>query len=117
MGLSAIKRLETSDRMSQVVVHNGTIYLAGQVGRVGEDVVAQMQTALAEIDRLLADNGSSKSRLLQCTIWLASVDDFGAINRVWERWIDKENPPARATCEAKLVDPAYRVEIVAIAAV
>lgn len=115
--MSGIKRFETNGRMSQAVVHNGTIYLAGQVGRPGENVVAQMQTALTEIDRLLADHGSSKSRLLQCTIWLANIDDFGAINRVWERWIDKDNPPARATCEAKLVDPAYRVEIVAIAAV
>jgi enamine deaminase RidA (YjgF/YER057c/UK114 family) len=114
--LSGIKRFETNDRMSQSVVHNGTIYLAGQVGRAGENVVAQMQTALAEIDRLLAEQGSSKSKLLQCTIWLASISDFGAINRVWESWIDNNNPPARATCEAKLVDPAYRVEVVAIAA-
>lgn len=115
--MSGINRFETNNRMSQAVVHNGIIYLAGQVGKAGENVVAQMQTALAEIDRLLAAQGSSKSRLLQCTIWLANIDDFGAINDVWELWIDKHNPPARATCEAKLVDPAYRVEVVAIAAV
>jgi enamine deaminase RidA (YjgF/YER057c/UK114 family) len=114
--LSGIKRFETNNRMSQAVVHNGTIYLAGQVGRAGENVVAQMQTALDEIDRLLAEQGSSKARLLQCTIWLASIADFGAINRVWENWIDSNHPPARATCEAKLVDPAYRVEVVVIAA-
>jgi enamine deaminase RidA (YjgF/YER057c/UK114 family) len=115
--LSAIKRFETNGRMSQAVVHNGTIYLAGQVGRAGENVVAQFDTALGEIDRLLAEQGSSKSRLLQCTIWLASINDFAAINRVWENWIDKGNPPARATCEARLVDPAYRVEVIAVAAV
>ena len=111
-----ITRLQSDDRMSQAVIHGDTIWLAGQVGEPGEDVVAQTRTALAEIDSLLAEAGSSKSKILSATIWLADIADFEAMNSVWDAWVDRENPPARATGESRLAAPDYRVEIIVVAA-
>lgn len=111
-----IERLESDHRMSQAVIHGDLIWLAGQVGEPGDDVIAQTRTALAEIDRLLAAAGSDKSKILNATIWLADIANFGAMNSVWDAWVDKDNPPARATSEAKLGTPAYLVEIVVVAA-
>lgn len=111
-----IERLETDHRMSQAVIHGDLIWLAGQVGEPGDDVIAQTKTALAEIDRLLAAAGSDKSKILNATIWLADIANFGAMNSVWDAWVDKDNPPARATSEAKLATSAYLVEIIVVAA-
>jgi enamine deaminase RidA (YjgF/YER057c/UK114 family) len=111
-----IERLETDHRMSQAVIHGDLIWLAGQVGEPGDDVIAQTKTALAEIDRLLAAAGSDKSKILNATIWLADIANFGAMNSVWDAWVDKDNPPARATSEARLATSAYLVEIVVVAA-
>ncbi|MFN3559901.1 MAG: RidA family protein [Brevundimonas sp.] len=111
-----ITRLQSDDRMSQAVIHGDTIWLAGQVGEPGEDVVAQTRTALAEIDSLLAEAGSSKSKILSATIWLADIADFEAMNSVWDAWVDRDNPPARATGESRLAAPDYRVEIIVVAA-
>jgi enamine deaminase RidA (YjgF/YER057c/UK114 family) len=111
-----ITRLHSDDRMSQAVIHGDTIWLAGQVGEPGEDVVAQTRTALAEIDSLLAEAGSGKSKILSATIWLADIADFEAMNSVWDAWIDPANPPARATGESRLAAPEYRVEIIVVAA-
>ncbi|MBB3932316.1 enamine deaminase RidA (YjgF/YER057c/UK114 family) [Kaistia hirudinis] len=114
--MSTITRFESGPRMSQAVVHGDTIYLAGQVGPTGETVAEQTASALAEVDRLLALTGSDKSRLLSATIWLADVNDFAEMNSVWDAWVDKNNPPARATGEAKLAAPKYKVEIIITAA-
>jgi len=111
-----ITRLHSDDRMSQAVIHGDTIWLAGQVGEPGEDVIAQTRTALAEIDSLLAEAGSSKSKIISATIWLADINDFEAMNSVWDKWIDPANPPARATGESRLAAPEYRVEIIVVAA-
>lgn len=111
-----ITRIDTDARMSQAVIHGDTIYLAGQVGEPGQDVAAQTRTALAEIDALLAQAGSDKSKLLMVTIWLADMADFAAMNAVWDPWIAGVAAPARATGEAKLASPDYRVEIIAVAA-
>lgn len=111
-----IVRLHPDDRMSQAVIHGDTIWLAGQVGEPGEDVVAQTRTALTEIDSLLAEAGSHKSKILSATIWLADIADFEAMNSVWDAWVDKDNPPARATGESRLAAPEYRVEIIVVAA-
>lgn len=113
--MSEITRIEPGQRMAQAVIHNGIVYLAGQVGE-GPDVTAQCRDALAQVDRLLAAAGSDKSRMLSCTIWLADMADFAAMNAVWEGWIDPANPPARATGEAKLATPDYRVEFIITAA-
>ncbi|MBE9639996.1 RidA family protein [Salipiger mangrovisoli] len=110
-----ITRIEPGARMSQAVVHNGIVYLAGQVGH-GADITAQCQDALAQVDRLLAEAGSDKSRLLTTTIWLADMADFAAMNAVWDSWVDAANPPARATGEAKLATPDYLVEFIVTAA-
>ena len=112
-----IKRLQKSSRMSQAVIHGGIVYLAGQVGTEGASATEQTQQALESIDRLLAAAGSGKSQLLQATIWLADMADFGAMNAVWEAWIDRENPPARSTGQTPMVSPGYKVEITVVAAV
>ena len=113
----AIERIESGPRMSQAVVHGDTVYLAGQVGEPGDDVTAQTKTTLAEIDALLAQAGTDKSKILMATIWLADIADFEAMNAVWDAWVDKANPPARATSEGKLASPEYLVEIIVTAAV
>ena len=112
---SPITRLEPGTRMSQAVVHGDMVYLAGQVGE-GDDVTAQARYALAEVDRLLALAGTDKSRILTTTIWLADIADFAAMNAVWDSWVDPANPPARATGEAKLATPYYKVEFIVTAA-
>jgi len=111
-----ITRIQPGARMSEAVIHGDTVYLAGQVGEPGDDVTAQTRTTLAEIDALLAEAGSSKSKILQATIWLADIADFEAMNAVWDAWVDPANPPARATSEAKLATPDYLVEIIVVAA-
>lgn len=111
-----IRRIESGPRMSQAVVHGNTVYLAGQVGAPGESVTAQTRAILAQIEALLAEAGSDKSRLLSATIWLADMADFAEMNAVWDAWIDGKDAPTRATGEAKLATPDYKVEIIAIAA-
>lgn len=111
----SITRIEPGPRMSGAVIHGDTVYLAGQVG-TGADATEQAQSALAEVDRLLAAAGSSKSKILSTTVYLANMGDYAAMNAVWDAWIDPANPPARATCEARLATPAYVVEFVVIAA-
>ncbi|MEM5544167.1 RidA family protein [Sulfitobacter sp. AS92] len=112
-----IKRLHPGPRMSQAVIHNGTVYLAGQVGTAGADVATQTQDCLDAIDRLLEEVGSSKSNLLQVIIWLADMADFKVMNGVYDAWIDPANPAARACGEAKLATPDYKVEFIVTAAV
>lgn len=112
-----IRRIEPGKRMSGAVVHGNTVYLAGQVGTAGDDVTQQTKTALAEVDKLLAAAGTDKSKILNATIWLADIADFGKMNAVWDSWVDPENPPARATGESKLATPEYLVEVIVIAAI
>jgi len=114
--MTTITRYESGPRMSQAVVHGDMVYLAGQVGPTGTTVAEQTASALAEVDRLLALTGSDKSRILTATIWLADIGDFAEMNSVWDAWVDKANPPARATGEAKLAAPKYKVEIIITAA-
>lgn len=114
--MPAIQRLESNTRMSQVVIHGDTVHLAGQVGKPGDDVAAQTATILSEIERLLALAGADKSRLLTATIWLADITTFDQMNSVWDAWIDGQNPPTRATSEARLAGDDYLVEIIVSAA-
>ena len=111
-----ITRIQPGARMSEAVIHGNTVYLAGQVGEPGDDVTAQTKTTLAEIDALLAQAGTDKSKILMATIWLADIADFEAMNAVWDAWVDPAHPPARATCEAKLATPDYLVEVIVVAA-
>ena len=115
--MAGIKRIGVGARMSEAVVYNGLVWLAGQVGAPGESVTVQTQTALAEVDRLLAEAGSDKGHILSTQIWLADMADFAEMNAVWDAWVPQGHTPARATGEAKLATPDYRVEVIVTAAV
>ncbi|BCH34401.1 hypothetical protein MesoLjLc_63310 [Mesorhizobium sp. L-8-10] len=111
-----IRRIEAGPRMSQAVIHGNTVYLAGQVGSPGKSVAEQTRDILATIENLLKQAGSEKSKILQATIWLADMADFAEMNSVWDKWVDGPNAPTRATGEAKLAAPEYKVEIIVTAA-
>jgi enamine deaminase RidA (YjgF/YER057c/UK114 family) len=107
-----IKRLESGARMSQAVIANGFAFLAGQVAPdPTADVEGQTRQILAEIDRLLTAAGTSKERILTANVYLADISTFAQLNKAWDAWVPKEAKPARATIEAKLAAPEYRVEI------
>ena len=112
----SITRIDQGPRLSEAVIHGDTIYLAGQIGAPGESIAAQTRTALAEINALLAQTGSSKDHLLSATIWLADMADFDEMNAAWDAWIAGHPAPARATGEVKLFSPDYKVEIIVVAA-
>lgn len=113
----SIKRIEVGPRMSKAVVHGDTVYLAGIVADDNtKDTADQTRQILAEIDRLLALAGSEKAKILKANIWLADMADFAAMNAQWDAWVPQGNTPARATVEAKLATPAYKVEIMVVAA-
>lgn len=112
-----ITRIDQGPRLSEAVIHSGTVYLAGQLGTPGDSVAAQTTTALAEIDALLVQAGSSRDHLLSATIWLADMADFDEMNVAWDAWIAGHPAPTRATGEARLFHPDYKVEIIIIAAV
>lgn len=112
----SIRRIDVGPRMSQIVIHNNTVYLAGQVGAPGESVAAQTKAILAEIDSLLAKAGTDKTKIIQAIIWLSDMSTFAEMNSVWDGWVPQGNTPARATGEAKLAGPEYKVEIIITAA-
>lgn len=111
-----IQRFETATRMSQMVIHNDTVYLAGQVGDPTGDIAEQTRSMLAKVDKLLADAGSDKNKILQATIWLADMEDFEKMNEVWDAWVPEGHAPGRACGEAKLATSEYKVEVIIIAA-
>lgn len=112
-----LKRIDVGPRMSQAVVHNNTVYLAGQVGKPGGSVAEQTADILAEIDALLAKAGTDKTKIVQAIIWLSDMSTFGEMNAVWDKWVPQGHTPARATGEAKLAAPDYKVEIIVTAAI
>ena len=112
----SITRYGTGPRMSEAVSYNGVIWVAGQVGKAGDDVTAQTHTCLAEVDRILAAAGTDKTRILSVQIWLADIADFPKMNAVWDTWVPQGHTPARATGEAKLATPDYLVEVIVTAA-
>jgi enamine deaminase RidA (YjgF/YER057c/UK114 family) len=114
----SIQRHHVGKRLANMVVHAGTIYLAGQVADdLSADITTQAKQVLAQIDRLLGEAGSDKTRILSATIYLPDMNDFAAMNAVWEAWVPAGQPPARATVQAKLAAPGYKIEIQVIAAV
>lgn len=114
-----IKRIGTGARMSKAVVHGNTVYLAGQVAdtTAGGSVADQTREILGIVDVLLAEAGSSKNRLLMANIWLTDISSFAEMNAVWDAWVVAGHTPARATVEARLAAPRFKVEIAVIAAV
>ncbi len=112
-----IERLNEEARLSGAVIHGNTVYLAGQVADdASADAEAQTADILAQVDVLLAQAGTDKTHLLSVQIFLADLADFAAMNRAWDAWLDPAHKPARATVQAQLADPAWRVEITGIAA-
>ena len=113
-----IERHETSQRMSQIVIHNDTVYLAGQVAfdAPGGSVADQTKDVLKRIDNLLSQAGTDKSKLLSATIWLTDINSFDEMNSVWDAWVSPGNQPARACVESALAAPQFNVEIGVIAA-
>ena len=113
-----IVRKHTNARMSQLVIHNGIAYLAGQVGAEGASVTEQTKAVLASIDALLAEAGTDKTNLLTAQIWLSDIGtQFAEMNAVWDAWVPEGCAPARWTGEAKLATPDYHVEIIVTAAI
>ena len=115
-----IERRHVGKRMSQLVIHraSGTAYLAGQVAADPKaDIGGQTKQVLAQIDALLAEAGTDKARLLAATIYLPDIADFAAMNAVWDQWVVAGATPARATVEAALAAPEYKVEIQVVAAI
>jgi enamine deaminase RidA (YjgF/YER057c/UK114 family) len=116
--MSDIQRFDVGPRMSEMAVHNGVAYLAGQVASDASlDAQGQTANVLAQVDALLARAGSDKSRILMAQIFLADVADFAAMNAAWDAWVASGSTPPRATVEAKLTKPEWKGEIVVKAAV
>lgn len=113
-----LHRYETGPRMSEMTVAHGVCYLSGQVAEDKDaDIKCQTRQVLAEIDRLLAIAASDKTKILRAEIYLASMDDFQAMNEVWDEWVPPGFTPARATVEARLACPEWKIEIVVTAAI
>ena len=114
----SIEREKTNARMSAIVKHNGTVYLAGQVGTdIEADVQEQTRTTLAKIDGLLAEAGSSREQILSAIIYLRDIDnDFPLMNEIWDAWVPEGHAPARACVEAHMARPSILVEISIVAA-
>jgi len=114
----SIKRLQVGARMSQIVIHGDTVYLAGQVAQDAQNgtVAEQTQNVLDRIDNLLAEAGTDKSKLLSATIWLADMTKFQEMNAVWDAWLSPGDTPCRACVNSQLAAPQYNVEIGIIAA-
>jgi enamine deaminase RidA (YjgF/YER057c/UK114 family) len=112
-----IQRHNVGKRLSEIVVHNGVAYLAGEVpDDTSKDITGQTEQVLAKIDRLLAQVGSDRTRILSAQIFIADMAEFAGMNAAWDKWVAQGHTPARATIEAKLANPAYKVEIMCIAA-
>ncbi|SFF74662.1 Enamine deaminase RidA, house cleaning of reactive enamine intermediates, YjgF/YER057c/UK114 family [Duganella sp. CF458] len=111
-----INRFHVGKRLSEMAVHNGTIYLAGMVPAVGGDIQAQTKDVLAQIDKLLAEAGSDKSRILMAQIYITDLANFPGMNEVWDAWVVEGNTPPRATVVAQLARPEWLLEIVVTAA-
>ena len=113
----SITRHHSNQRMSQIVIHGNTVYLAGQVANdFKADITIQTQQVLDKIDAALAEAGSDKSKILSAQIWLTNIGHFAEMNLVWDAWVAEGNAPARACIEARLASPDLLVEIGIVAA-
>jgi enamine deaminase RidA (YjgF/YER057c/UK114 family) len=113
-----VQRFDVGTRLSEMAVHNGVCYLAGQVATdCDQDIKGQTQQVLAAVDALLARAGTNKSKLLMCQICLADMTDFSGMNEVWEAWVPHGQAPPRATVQAALARPGWKVEVVVTAAI
>jgi enamine deaminase RidA (YjgF/YER057c/UK114 family) len=112
-----LRRFHVGDRMSEMTIHNGTVYLAGQIAEDGsQDIRGQTAQVLASIDKLLAEAGTDKAHILRCQIFIKDLADFAAMNEVWEDWVAPGDAPPRATVQANLARPEWKIEMVVTAA-
>jgi enamine deaminase RidA (YjgF/YER057c/UK114 family) len=117
MTMAELQRFHVGVRLSEMAVHGGTIYLAGQVpDDTTQDVRGQTAQVLAMVDRLLTEAGSDKTRILMAQIFLADITDIAAMNEVWDAWVPPGHTPPRATVQARLANAGYRIEVVVTAA-
>ena len=117
MSQADIQRFHVGARLSETAVFNGIVYLAGMVPEDGAtDIRGQTADVLAQIERLLAEAGSDKSRILRTQIYLADIADYDAMNAVWDAWVAPGHAPPRATVQAALANPAWKIEVVVTAA-
>ncbi|SEA28083.1 RidA family protein [Paraburkholderia sartisoli] len=113
----AVIRHHVGPRLSETAVHNGTVYLAGQIAEdTNQDIAGQTREVLGHIDRLLAEVNSDKSHLLSVQIYISDMAHFAGMNAVWDTWVAADATPPRATVEAKLANPACLIEVVVVAA-
>ena len=114
----SITRVDAGPRMSQAVIHGNTVYLAGIVAESpkGKSTGDQTRDILRQIDGFLAKAGTDKSKVLSANIWITDMANFAEMNAVWDGWVSAGSAPARATVEAKLAAPDYKVEIMVVAA-
>jgi enamine deaminase RidA (YjgF/YER057c/UK114 family) len=112
-----LRRFHVGDRMSEITIHNGTVYLAGQIAEDGsQDIRGQTAQVLAAIDKLLTEAGTDKAHILRCQIFIKDLADFAAMNEVWEDWVAPGDAPPRATVQANLARPEWKIEMVVTAA-
>ena len=113
-----LRRFHVGDRLSEMTIYNGTVYLAGQVASdVSQGIRGQTAQVLAAIDKLLTEAGTDRAHILMCQIFITDLADFPAMNEVWEDWLAPGDAPPRATVQANLAKPDWKVEMVVTAAV
>jgi enamine deaminase RidA (YjgF/YER057c/UK114 family) len=116
--MTDLKRIDPGPRLSEASVYGDLVYCSGMIPEdISQDITGQTRQTLAEIDSLLAKGGSDKTKILSAMIWLADIGDFAAMNKVWDAWVVPGQTPARATTQAKLSDPAMKIEIMVVAAI
>ena len=112
-----VRRFHVGDRMSEIAIHNGTVYLAGQVAAdATQDIRGQTTQVLAAVDKLLAEAGTERAHILMTQIFLADMADFAAMNSIWDDWVEPGDAPPRATVQALLARPQWKIEVVVTAA-
>jgi len=115
--MNDVKRIDPGPRLSEATIHDGRIYCSGMIPEdLSADITGQVKQALGEIDSLLAKGGSDKTKILSAVIWLSDINDFAAMNAVWDAWVVPGQTPARATVQARLSAPDMKVEIMVVAA-
>jgi len=116
--IQGLRRFHVGDRMSEMAIFDRTVYLAGQVAADGtQDIRGQTAQVLSQIDKLLAEAGTDNAHIVMAQIFLADIDDFDAMNEVWDDWVAPGDAPPRATVQARLARPAWKIEVVVTAAI
>lgn len=115
--MTKVERIDFDTRIHHAVIHNGVIYLTGQVAEPGQSAADQMREVLAKIDDLLAKSGSDKTKILHVQMWLDDVRDFNEVNEIWDAWMPMEHAPARSSGQGRMAKPGMLVELIVTAAV